>query len=172
MSEFEIPAEFIASVGEGMLSAAEIVDNHETNIQAYESGQVDNPELPGAIAAYMGAITHNISIEGSSITFESSFPDDDAAQALEEGTHPVLGGDHGTVHHLTGDVTQSKVNPNLWGTDASWLAIQPMMIKENLQKQYQTMVVQGGRDKASENSSMLAAPAKEYIAEKLRGILQ
>lgn len=168
----EIPPEFIQSICASMQAAGDSVTNHEDVIQQYEASQmIDNPELGPALAAYMSAINWTVTAEGTACKGERTFPDDETAETLEEGTHPVLGGDGGTVHHLGGGTSQSKVPPQLWGTDADWLAIQPLMIKENLSKQDQTLVPQAAREAASANASMLASNAKDAVLSQLGGIL-
>ena len=169
----EIPAEFVEAICQGMKQAGDDVTNHEDIIQQYEASQTaNNPELGPALAAYMSAITCEVTADGSICKFTRTYPEDETAKTLEEGTHPVLGGDSGTVHHLGGGTSYSNVPEKFWGTPAEWLAIQPIMIKENISKQDQTLVPQGGNNAASANKDMLLPSAKEYISSMLGGMLQ
>lgn len=169
-ADIQIPDAFIQAIKEAMESAGNNVLMHEDLMQQYEASQNENnPELGPAIAAYMEGIQWEVSASGETVSCKRTFPDDEVANVLEEGTHPVLGGSNGVVHHLNGGTSQSKVPEKFWGTDASWLAIQPMMIKDNISKLDNTLVPQAGSEAASSNASLLTPEIAKLISSVLGG---
>lgn len=165
----EAPAEFMSCICRDMEEAGRTTLSHEMSIAYSElAGEMaTNPEIAGVLESFSQAAEGRATFDGATCVFSRENTDVAGIESIEQGTHPTVTGE---VHHLDGSVTASAVPERFQrGQPVDYLAISPVLIRENLSKQDSTLITSRARESASENSGLLVPSITEYITGAIKG---
>lgn len=141
-------------------------------LASIEYGQ--NDEESEALQKIADGIKCTISGTPDGLSLSVNYSDNDQGNYLEivEGGMPApyAGGDGGIVHNPDGTFEKSNVNPNFWGTRLDSLAKPGSETLAEVNRMLTDLFRDEVQSIVSDSKQEIAAMAKEYIVQELRGI--
>ena len=130
-----------------------------------------SPEAADQLISDMDAFECTISADGNSVSFGLDIKESYLVEYLKNHETPVAGGDNGIAHNVDGTTYKSRVDPNLWGTELSWLKLPLLDVEEEAGQILKIMAPDAVKASINSSSSAFRDVLKMMMTQEIKNIL-